>query len=92
MSYVPLTDEEKAKKCTEYSISSEDWFRCINRAQVQLFSYPKQALPGWAIAVIIFIIFVVLLALDFKYKLNYFSGFFNGLAGLFTSQSVRRRY
>ena len=92
MSYVPLTDEEKAKKCTLYSISSEDWFRCINRANVELFALPKQALPGWAIGLIIVVIFITLLALDFKYKLNYFSGFFNGLAGLFTSQSVRRRY
>lgn len=99
MSTLPLTDPQKVKKCSEYSTSSEDWFRCINRANVQLFSspppppYPKQALPGWAIALIIVIIFITLLALDFKYKLNYFSGFFNGLATLFTSaQSVRRRY
>ncbi len=93
MSYVPLSDAEKAKKCSLYSISSEDWFRCINKAQVELFALPKQSLPGWAIVLIIFVIFIILLALDFKYKLNYFSGFFNGLASLFTSvQSVRRRY
>jgi len=98
MSYVPLTDDEKEKKCTEYSVSSEDYFRCLNSANVKLFAshirtYPKQSLPGWTIALIIVVIFITLLALDFKYKLNYFSGFFNGLATLFTSaQSVRRRY
>ena len=97
MSYVPLTNDEKEKKCSLYSVSSEDYFRCINSSQVQLFAhirtYPKQALPGWAIALIIVVIFITLLALDFKYKLNYFAGFFNGLASLFTSaQSVRRRY
>ena len=92
MSTPLLTDAEKAKKCSEYSISSEDYFRCLKSANVELFVVPKMTLPGWAIALIIFIIFAVLIAFDLKYKLNYFSSFFNGLANLLTGQTVRRRY
>ena len=47
----PLTKEEK---CSLYSVSSEDYFRCINKAQVQLFSQ-RIAWWGWILILIIVI-------------------------------------
>jgi len=90
----PLSKEEK---CTLYSISSEDYFKCLKSANVQLFS-PTQAIPKGVIAVIIVIvIFFILLGLDIKYQTNIFSTFFGGIASLFSSLfsnrvSRRRRY
>jgi hypothetical protein len=46
----PLSHEEK---CTLYSISSEDYFRCLKSSQIQLFQSPKQQLPTWAIVLIV---------------------------------------
>jgi len=47
----PLTNEEK---CSLYSVSSEDYFKCINKAQVQLFPQRIDWL-GW---ILIFIILI----------------------------------
>jgi hypothetical protein len=89
----PLSKEEK---CTLYSISSEDYFKCLKSANVQLFS-PTQALPAGAVVAIIIVIFIILLALDIKYEVNFFSSFFGGIGSLFSSLfsnrvSRRRRY
>ena len=86
----PLSKEEK---CSLYSVSSEDYFRCLKSSNVQLFSAPLQALPGWATVLIIIFIFIVLLALDIKYEVNFFSGLFSIFGSLFGSQKIRgRRY
>jgi hypothetical protein len=87
----PLSKEEK---CTLYSISSEDYFKCLNSADVQLFT---QALPAGAVVAIVIAIFLILLALDIKYQSNIFSSFFGSIGNLFSALfsnrvSRRRRY
>ena len=77
----PLSKEEK---CTLYSISSEDYFKCLKSANVQLFS-PSQSLPAGAVFAIIVVIFLVLLALDIKYNVNFFSSIFGGIVNLFSA-------
>jgi len=88
----PLSKEEK---CTLYSISTEDYFKCLKSSNVQLFS-PTQALSKGAIIGIIVAIFFILLGLDIKYQTNIFSGFFGGIAslfsGLFSNRVSHRRY
>ena len=50
----PLSHEEK---CTLYSISSEDYFRCLKSAKVELFS-PTQKIAWWGwILILIIVIF-----------------------------------
>ena len=46
----PLSHEEK---CTLYSISSEDYFRCLKSSHIELFQSPKQQLPTWTIVLIV---------------------------------------
>jgi hypothetical protein len=41
------------KKCSEYSVSSEQYFACLRRNNIQLFQSPKQQLPTWAIVLIV---------------------------------------
>jgi hypothetical protein len=49
---IPLSKEEK---CSLYSVSSEDYFRCINKAQIKLFS---QSISWWGwILILIIVIF-----------------------------------
>ena len=89
----PLSKEEK---CSLYSISSEDYFKCLKSANVQLFS-PSQSLSTPTIIAIVVIIFIVLLYLDIKYQVNFFSSIFGGIAALFSGifgrvSHRRRRY
>lgn len=89
----PLSKEEK---CSLYSISSEDYFRCLKSANVHLFS-PTQELPKVAIVAIVIVIFIILIGLDIKYNVNFFSSIWSGIAGLFSAitgnrVSRRRRY
>ncbi len=83
----PLSKEEK---CSLYSVSSEDYFRCLKSSNVQLFSAPLQALSGVTIAIIIIVIFIILLALDIKYEVNFFSGLLSIFGSLFGFQKIRR--
>lgn len=82
----PLSKEEK---CSLYSISSEEYFKCLKNSNVQLFS-PSQSLPTGALIGIIVVIFIVLLALDVKYEVHFFSSIWGFFVGLFTGGSVNR--
>ena len=58
-------------------LSKEEHDRQLNK--------PKQALSSVVIISIIISIFALLIVLDYKYKVNFFSNMFSGLSGLFTS-------
>jgi hypothetical protein len=58
-------------------LSKEEHDRQLNK--------PKQALSSVVIISIIIAIFALLIVLDYKYKVNFFSNMFSGLSGLFTS-------
>jgi hypothetical protein len=50
----PLSDEEK---CSLYSVSSDEYFACLKRNKVQLFS-PTQKIAWWGwILILIIVIF-----------------------------------
>jgi hypothetical protein len=51
----PLSDEEK---CSEYSDSSDQYFACLRRNNIQLFQTPKQQLPTWAIVLIVIGVYI----------------------------------
>ncbi len=50
----PLTDEER---CSLYSVSSEEYFKCLKRNNINLFT-PKQEMTWWKwILILLFVIF-----------------------------------
>ncbi len=70
----PLNPEEK---CTEYSVSSEDYFRCLKRSNIQLFGIngiytrmtPTQAMNRAVslILVLLFLHYIKVITLPLKF-------------------------
>jgi|LauGreDrversion4_2_1035121.scaffolds.fasta_scaffold751367_1 hypothetical protein len=70
----PLSPEEK---CTEYSVSSEDYFRCLKSSGIQLFGVngiytritPKQAMNRAVILILVllFLHYTKIITLPFKF-------------------------
>ena len=70
----PLNPEEK---CTEYSVSSEDYFRCLKRSNIQLFGIngiytrltPNQAMNRAVslILVLLFLHYIKVITLPLKF-------------------------
>jgi hypothetical protein len=65
----PLSKEEK---CSLYSVSTEDYFRCLKSSNVQLFS-PGQQLKWWG-----WIILIILIAFGSYYVGPLFFSFMSG--------------
>ena len=72
----PLSDEEK---CSLYSVSSEEYFKCLKRNNINLFT-PKQEMAWWKI--ILILLFVI------------FGGYYAGplVFQLMGSMSVHQKY
>ena len=67
----PLNPEEK---CTEYSVSSEDYFRCLKSSGIQLFSGRIRTTPNQAmnravslILVLLFLHYIKVITLPLKF-------------------------
>lgn len=70
----PLNPEEK---CTEYSVSSEDYFRCLRRSNIQLFGIngiytkmtPNQAMNRafMLLLVLLFLHYIKVITLPVKF-------------------------
>jgi hypothetical protein len=67
----PLSPEEK---CTEYSVSSEDYFRCLKSSDIQLFSSRIRLTPNQAmnravslILVLLFLHYIKVITLPLKF-------------------------
>jgi hypothetical protein len=65
----PLSKEEK---CSLYSVSTEDYFKCLERAQVRLFS-PEQQIKWWG-----WILILILVAFGGYYTGPLFLSFMSG--------------